>query len=97
MYVCNMTSSGEKKYAEQIKIQGGISKEPSDYIYFFKYIALSLSGQYSGGPWDDVKFIEKTNVNYKNKGLKFNNYIDLRDFLSSLFVEFLGPNGRISC
>lgn len=96
-FVCNMTRSGKKKYANQIKIQGGISRSPSDYIYFFKYIALSLSGQYSGGPWDNVRFIEKTEVNYKNQGLKFNNHKDLQKFLSSLFIEFLGPNGYISC
>lgn len=66
-FVCNMTRSGEKKYADQIKIQGGISRSPSDYIYFFKYIALSLSGQYSGGPWDDVRFIEKPKLIIKIK------------------------------
>lgn len=95
-FVCNMKRSGEKKYAKQIKIQGGISRSPSDYIYFFKYIALSLSDQYSGGPWDDVRFIEKTKVNYKNQGLKFNNYKDLQKFLSGLFIKFLGPNEYIS-
>lgn len=95
-FVCTMTRNGEVKYANQIKKQGGVSRTPEDYLYFFKYLALSLSGQYSGGPWDNIYLIQSTPVNYKRQGPKFRDFKQLQDTLQGLFVKYLGPNDFIN-
>lgn len=91
-YVLNLKEGGVNKYKSVINFQGGISRKPEDYLYFFKYLALSLSGQYTGGPWDNVSFIERTNVDYTKQGLKFKGKEELQKYLEHLFVEYLGPN-----
>lgn len=92
-YVLNLKESGVNKYKKVIESQKGISRSPKDYLYFFKYLALS--GQYTGGPWDNTNFIERTNVDYTKRGLKFNSPSELQRYLEHLFVEYLGPNDFI--
>jgi hypothetical protein len=43
-YVLNLKENGEFKYKEVIESQGGFSMTPKEYIKFFKFLALSLSG-----------------------------------------------------
>lgn len=94
-YVLNLKEGGVNKYRSTINSQKGISRTPKDYLYFFKYLALSLSGQYSGGPWDNTNFIDRTNVDYTKQGLRFNSPSELQKYLEHLFVEYLGPNDFI--
>ena len=95
-YVLNLKENGKFKYKEVIESQGGFSITPKEYISFFKYLALSLSGQYNKGPWDDIGFINRTNVKYANDTTKFKNKEELQKFLEHLFVEYLGPNDFMS-
>lgn len=92
-----LKEGGINKYKKVIESQRGISRSPKDYLYFFKYLALSLSGQYTGGPWDNVGFIERTSVDYSEIGYKFKNKEELQRYLEHLFVEYLGPNDFIKC
>lgn len=94
--VLNLKEGGANKYRSTINSQKGISRTPKDYLYFFKYLALSLSGQYSGGPWDNTNFIDRTNINYSTIGYKINGKEELQRYLEHLFVEYLGPNDFIT-
>lgn len=93
--VLNFKEGGINKYRLVINSQKGISRTPKNYLYFFKYLALSLSSQYSGWPWDNVGFIERTNVDYTKQRLRFNSPSELQKYLEHLFVEYLGPNDFI--
>ena len=94
-YVLNLKENGKFKYKEVIESQGGFSMTPKEYISFFKYIALSLSGQYNKGPWDDIGFLNRTNVDYQRNNKTFESPEKLQKFLEHLFVEYLGPNDFI--
>ena len=87
---------GEPKYDEQLKLQGGFTMTNKEYIHFFKYIALSLSGQFNGDPHANYHLIETTKVDYNRMGPRFTNYLALQKKLGDLYVDFLGPNDFIS-
>ena len=94
-YVLNLKAGGQNKYKNVIESQEGISVSPKDYLYFFKFLALSLSGQYTGGPWDNVGFIKRTKVDYSRIGHNFRDKLELQKYLEHLFVEYLSPNDFI--
>lgn len=74
-FLLSMRDSDGIKYDDAIRNNGGFIYSNEDYIAFYKYIGLCLSGQlnYENTDfWSDINQIERLNIDYSRSSLNSN-------------------------
>lgn len=97
--ILKMRDSGELKYVNAIKSNGGFMYDSETYRSFFKYIALCITGQLSylsTDFWKDLHLISKTVIDFSKKVMMDKNY--LLKVISNCLYQLKGypdPAGKL--